>query len=196
MDHSGATPNPNISFLSYCKKSSVWPLIDLSCHWITSPFCLKRFPYPIHYLSQNIKCVRPCHWKLLLFQYFAIIGHIWPWVTFAAKKTPGAHLRHMGYQCTPIWQLYHVQALRRCVHKLAVTHTQTHTQTHTDTYTHTYTCTPAGPHRFLMLLASEPKTENWVMIWERVISSVKIKENIATYTAKSENITWKLLERS
>ena len=34
-----------------------------------------------------------------------------------------------------------------------------HAHTHTHTYIHTYTRTHAGPHRFLMLLASEPKTK-------------------------------------
>ena len=162
-------PTPtDISFLSYCKKSSVWPLIDLSCHWITWPFCLKKFPYPIHYLSQNIKCVRPCHWKLLLFEYFAIIGHIWPWVTFAAKKKPrctsAAHglsvYPHMTVvPCTGSEEMRPQDCRNTHTHIHTHIHLHIHTYTHTyiHTYIHTYTRTPAGPHRFLMLLASEPK---------------------------------------
>ena len=39
-----------------------------------------------------------------------------------------------------------------------VTGCKTKTHPHTHTHTHTYTHTPTGLHRFLMLLASEPKT--------------------------------------
>ena len=104
-------PTPtDISFLSYCKKSSFWPLIDLSCHWITWPFCLKKFPYPIHYLSQNIKCV--LHSILLVLsdihkQHYCrkcLKFHLWPPIT----REPGVRFMWELVYSTELIEVYRI----------------------------------------------------------------------------------------
>ena len=124
VDRSGATPNPIWHFyLELFTKNYLltppWPLI-------TWPFCFEIFLYPIHFLSQNMKCVGLHHRELLLCLIFRFLAHNWPSVTLTDTKNDRAHLRNMADLCTkfdssptfPSW----VIAYRSKCH----THTPTH----------------------------------------------------------------------
>ena len=76
-------------------------------------------------MKQNIHVVV----KLWRFQEFYIKPRLLINMHDITNKNNSAHLRAMGYQCTPIWHVSYVLTLRFRVYKLGVTHT--HRQTHT-----------------------------------------------------------------
>ena len=106
-DYNGPTPNPNLHLgFELSPKNRFCPLIDLFKHWITWPFCLKTFPYLIHYLSQNINCAVPCHWELLVFEYFTIAfwARNWPLKTLGPKTVIFENVSLFHSQLFPICQ--------------------------------------------------------------------------------------------
>ena len=64
--------------------------------------------------------------KLWRFQEFYIKPRLLINMHDITNKNNSAHLRAMGYQCTPIWHVSYVLTLRFRVYKLGVTDTHTH----------------------------------------------------------------------
>ena len=84
-DYNGPTPNPNGHLVfELSPKNRFLTFHNIGSHYL---FVWKHSPYLIHYLSQNINCVVPCHWELLVFEYFTIAfwARNWPLKTLGPK---------------------------------------------------------------------------------------------------------------
>ena len=94
---------------NYCffktPKITFWPLSDLYWPWITWPFCLKLFPYHMHFLSQRNQMCWILSLGVIAFLKMPKItlwplSHLyWPWITwpFCLKMFP-YHMHFLSHK--------------------------------------------------------------------------------------------------
>ena len=153
-DYNGPTFNPNghLVFELSPKNRFLtpnWPFMTLD--HLTVLF-ENVPPLHLHLVPKYEPCANFLHRVITFFIFGVFCPSLPPPEIVRAPKTIG-HIYSLWAISTPPYDICTMYGSWVIV----VTSGVTHTHTHTHTYTHTYTPTPTGPHRFLMLAASEPK---------------------------------------
>ena len=114
-DYNGPTSNPNGRLVFELLPNNRfltpnWPFMSMD----HLPVLFEKIPLPHSLLVPKYQMCQTLSLEVIAFWIFF---NYWPYLTLGnlcGQKNlynPCAHLRPMGYQCTPMWQLYHVQAL-------------------------------------------------------------------------------------